>query len=368
MNWLSLCITLVSFIIGFLLGFFVRFRRVSDDLLSTLEEQEEKRKQSYMDSFQTLFSDVTLKSMQHSSHVATDIAKQTLVVEQDKVHRDVADLNVRLKNMMDVVQGLEKDRSQKFGELTSMIQRSGEETRQLNQVTSQLHKVLASSQSRGQWGERLADDLLRTAGFVEGVNFARQVTQGGCRPDYTFFMPCDLQLNMDVKFPIDNYARMISSEKHEAESLKKTFLKDVKARVKEVSGREYIHDKTVDCVLMLIPNEQVYAYLHQAEPQVFEDALRQKVIVCSPLTLFAVLAVIRQAVDHFSVEKTAGEILEHMSAFRKQWDLYQKSLETMGRKLEDASAEYQKLTTTRDRMLVKTLDKIDSLKEQSIDV
>ena len=60
---------------------------------------------------------------------------------------------------------------------------------------------------RGQWGERMAEDVLRLAGFVENVNYRKQVQiEGGTgRPDYTFELPKGHVLYMDVKFPLAAY-------------------------------------------------------------------------------------------------------------------------------------------------------------------
>ena len=46
----------------------------------------------------------------------------------------------------------------------------------------QLRKILASPKPRGQWGERMADDVLRLAGLREHVNYRKQkAVEGGSR-------------------------------------------------------------------------------------------------------------------------------------------------------------------------------------------
>ena len=41
-------------------------------------------------------------------------------------------------------------------------------------TTGQLREALANTRARGQWGERMAEDVLRLTGFVEGVNYLKQ--------------------------------------------------------------------------------------------------------------------------------------------------------------------------------------------------
>ena len=72
---------------------------------------------------------------------------------------------------------------------------------------------------------------------------------------------------------------------------------------------------TVDELLLFIPNESVYGVHPRARPASCSTSRwRQKVVLCSPFTLFAVLAVIRQAVDQTRLERTSDEILDCLSA------------------------------------------------------
>ena len=125
---------------------------------------------------------------------------------------------------------------------------------------------------------------------------------------------------MDVKFPLDNYLRYQEANSDADKSRHMSdFLRDVRGRVKEVVGREYINPEqnTVDYVLLFIPNEQVYAFIHEQDRTILDDALMNKVVFCSPLTLYAILAVIRRAVDNFTLEKDiASNFSRCMVSFR----------------------------------------------------
>src|SRR5215471_4872709 len=145
---------------------------------------------------------------------------------------------------------------------------------------------------------RMADDVLRAAGLVEGISYRKQsATAAGTVPDFTFLLPGGRVLHMDVKFPVDNYLRYLeAASDRERDQYAIAFVRDVRARVRELSGRVYIDpDDTLDEVLLFIPNESVYAFVHTQDRELVEVSLRQKVVLCSPCTLFSVLAVIRQA-------------------------------------------------------------------------
>ena len=61
----------------------------------------------------------------------------------------------------------------------------------------------------------MAEDVLRLSGFIEGVNYLKQKTleTAAGRPDYTFPLPQGRKVNMDVKFPLDNYVRFLEAER-----------------------------------------------------------------------------------------------------------------------------------------------------------
>jgi DNA recombination protein RmuC len=274
-----------------------------------------------------------------------------------------------LQKVQDLVTGFEKDREKKFGELAHQLRSTAEQTGKLQETTSQLRSALASTKARGQWGERMAEDVLRLAGFVEGINYRKQkaLETTGTRPDYTFFLPQDLIVNMDVKFPLDNYVRYLEAEgKSDKEKYKSRFLRDVKGRVKEVKTRDYINpeENTVDYVIVFIPNEQVYAFINENDSSVLDEALKLKVILCSPITLYAILAVIRQAVDNFNLEKTATRMLALFGTFNKQWTAFRKSLEKMGKKIDEAQNEFNALNSTRRKQLERPLRQIEDLRKQ----
>jgi hypothetical protein len=226
---------------------------------------------------------------------------------------------------------------------------------ELQATTGALREALTSSQARGQWGERMAEDVLRAAGFKHGVNYETQRTlDNGARPDVTFLLPGDLCLHMDVKFPLANYLAMLECDAEaDREACRKAFLRDVRGRVKELSTRGYVDRAagTVDCVLLFLPNEHVYGYIHEQDATLLDDALRQSVVLCSPSTLFAVLAVIRQSCDTLALQRTSDEILGLLSGFSDQWTRYTDEVDKLGRQLETVSRTYEQVNGTRRRQL-----------------
>jgi DNA recombination protein RmuC len=285
------------------------------------------------------------------------------------IDQELAGMREDLHALGALVRDVEQARQHNAGELSSQLAEAGRTTRALAETTRSLREALSSTTARGQWGERMAEDVLRLAGFVDGVNYRRHhpIAGSGGVPDYTFLLPQGLSLHMDVKFPLNNYLRYLDANSDvERERHRRDFLKDVRLRLREVTTREYVDPSanTVDCVLLFIPNEQVYGFIQEQDRGVLDDALREKVVFCSPLTLFAVLAVIRQAVDNFQLSRTSQEILSLLHGFEKQWTKFVEQMDKAGRSVRAAAQAFDELEGTRRRQLERELDKIDSVRRE----
>lgn len=360
------------FAAGFLVGFAIAFVYKVVDARKTenlVDEIFRKSEAQLRDSFGQMSLDALKQSIDLAQKNVSGLGIKELDSKKELIDQQLKNMTTELNKVSSLVQEIEKDREKKFGEITNQLKTTGQQTSELIQSTSSLREALASTKVRGQWGERMAEDVLRLAGFIENVNYEKQkaIEGVGTRPDFTFLLPDHYKLNMDVKFPLDNYLRYVEaeSEQDRAEYSKK-FLRDVKARIKEITTREYINPEqnTVDYVLLFIPNEQVYAFIHQQDSSILDEGLKNRVVFCSPLTLYAILAVIRQAVDNFGLEKTSNEILSLLGSFRKQWGMFIDKFDSLGKKIGQVQNDYDTLTGTRRRMLERQLDKIDDLRSR----
>lgn len=296
------------------------------------------------------------------------VADERLGATHEVIDVQLRNLSGELRRMSETVTRLEADRGRQHGELTAQLRTTVDQTARLTSTAAALRDVLANPKARGQWGERMADDVLRVAGLVEGVSYVKQqALAGGTVPDFTFLLPNELRLHMDAKFPVANYARCLEATgDHERATYVTAFLRDVRARVRELGGRDYVDPGagTLDYVLAFIPNESIYAFIHEHDPELLDVALRQQVVLCSPLSLFAVLAVVRQAVDAAAVGRASGEILSVLGTFSRNWQRFCVSLDKVGRALDGVDHAFRDLAGTRRRALERPLLRVEELRRQ----
>jgi len=338
--------------------------------------ESEKNLQTIEKELLAKFDTLSLKALSKNSDEFLKLAEERLksqTVEgmkelegkKELIDRSLKEMD---RTLSDVRQRVE-DVSRGALKVSALVENHEKITSKLQHTTEHLTQALASSKKRGEWGERMAEDIIKLAGMVEGINYIKQKTLDGSsgRPDYTFFMPNNLKINMDVKFPLDNYVHYLNAQsEHDRKRYRDELLRSTKMMIKQVTTRDYINpaDNTVDYVLVFIPNEQVYGFINEADTSIMDEALKQKVVLCSPFTLYAVLAVIRQAIENFNLERTASEILRLLGEFSKQWKAYRDKFRIMGERLDAAKREYDILTSTRSNMLERPLRKIDELRNQ----
>jgi DNA recombination protein RmuC len=276
------------------------------------------------------------------------------------IDQTLQDMHQRLEQVRGFLQQVETTRKEDFGRLGSSIT-------SLSATTGELHRMLASTQRRGAWGERMATDVLRLAGLQEGVNYLRQSSadaESG-RPDFTFFLPNELKVNMDVKFPLERYKGYLDAADDAARTDQLTQLvAAVRGHIKDVSKRDYIDPAvpTVNYVIVFIPSEQIYALVLAAQPDLIDEALGKHIVLASPLTLYAMLSVIRQAAENANVLKTADEVATLLSQFNRQWQNYCEEMDKLGRHIDASAKQFDVVRGVRSNMLQKPLDKIEELR------
>lgn len=308
-------------------------------------------------------------SAQLKEQTSADLGAKKDVIDSrlDQVH---SEMRSELAKVAEMLSSLNETSARKFGEVESSLKAHMDVANTLSESTQALRSALANPQARGQWGERMAEDVLRLAGFVENINYRKQVQiEGGSgRPDYTFHMPKGQTLFMDVKFPMAAYLRYLESGTDaEREAHLKRFLTDVRARVKELAKREYAIEAggtALDNVLLFIPNEQITGFIHENDPSLIEDAMGQQIVMCSPLTLFAFLGVIRQAHDNFTIEQTSDEILSLIGKFGTQWGKYSDQMDKIKRRFEGVEKDFEALTSTRKRALERPLRDLEAIRQE----
>ncbi len=197
MDWIS---TLIGLTIGFGLwlvaALLLRFmrRKTAKELAEELFHETEAQKKADMDTIienmKASFGNLSLEELSKSTEEFLKLAKARLESEREigfkeldvkkgLIDQQLHQMTSKLADVSKLMKELEKDRVEKFGELASQLKTATRQSAALMQTTNLLREALASTKARGQWGERMAEDVLRLAGFIENVNYLKQKSIDG---------------------------------------------------------------------------------------------------------------------------------------------------------------------------------------------
>ncbi|MDP6637140.1 MAG: DNA recombination protein RmuC [Phycisphaerae bacterium] len=311
---------------------------------------------------QQAFSALAVDALDANSKRLSDEAGKALDSKKALIDQAIVAVNERLTRVNKYLQGLEAERKKEFGALGASITT-------LAQTTGQLHEVLASTQRRGAWGERMAEDIIRVAGMIEGVNYTKQSSEQATsgRPDFTFSLPNNLAVNMDVKFPLQSYKAYLDADTEESGTAALHALTvAVRGHIREVASRGYIDTKTTtNYVIVFLASEQILSSVLADQPDLIDEALSRRVVLAGPMTLYAMLSVIRQAAEAANLMTTAGEVIDLLGKFTAQWDKYNVEVEKLGKYIDQAHRQFETVSTTRTRALHRPLEKIEQLRQDA---
>lgn len=328
------------------------------------------RSRAGKDAFTAISQEVIAQSGKQIISMAEQVLKAQSVatvaeIEGKKglIEQSISQMNERVERLREFVNKVESERQKHYGQLAERLSA-------LSTTTESLRNALAGSKRIGAWGERMTDDVLRVVGMVKGVNYVKQsnlAAEGAGRPDYTFFLPNDLTVNMDVKFPLEKALQYLDAEDDHKSQAGREFISAVREHIRTVASprRGYINPQgnTVDYAIVFIPNEQVYSLAMELDHRLMDDALKSKIVLCGPWTLYAMLSVIRSAAENANIAREAMDVLNLLDAFEKQWQRFKDSMTLMGKKLDEARKEYENLITTRTNMLDKPLARIAEVRQ-----
>ena len=216
----------------------------------------------------------------------------------------------------------------------------------------------------GTWGEVILYNMLMNEGMEEGRDFDREQTLRDAmgsvvynedsgkrmRPDYILHYPDKTELIIDAKTSMealsDWFAAQDAASKEDAAQRN---LQAIRAQIKSLSGKryqDYIRDgyKTLDYVIMFIPNYSSLQLAKTLAPNIFQEAYRQGVLLTTEETLMPFLRMIRIAWTNYDQARNQEKIIKAAQTMVDRVYDFSKAHAAMGDKLHAALEEYDKVS------------------------
>ncbi|MDD3046103.1 MAG: DNA recombination protein RmuC [Candidatus Pacebacteria bacterium] len=290
--------------------------------------------------------------------------KQEVANERKDYIKELTDqIRRELEKSQREIAVLEKDRIGEFSSLKTILEEHKLLTKDLKESTDGLKNILANNQMRGRYGEEIAEELLKSVGFVKGENYIINTAQdtNSNRPDFTIFLPDKTKINVDVKFPLSALIKFEEAkDKLEKDKYLAEFKKDVKEKIRQASSRSYINpeEKTVDFVILFIPNEMIFSFIYDKLYDTWQEAMSKKVILAGPFSFVAILRMIFQSYKNFVYQENLYEIIKLIKMFEEEYEKYNEQFNVLGDRILSASKKYEEVASTRTKKLNSVLEKI----------
>ncbi|NOQ68014.1 DNA recombination protein RmuC [Patescibacteria group bacterium] len=289
--------------------------------------------------------------------------EQYLEGKKDLIKEMVEKIDSGLKDSQKKIETSEKERIGEFSKLKTILEEHKNITGELKNSTDNLKNILSNNQLRGKYGEEVAENILRMLGFVKDLDYVVNLSQdtNANRPDITIKLPDKTKINIDAKFP---YQSLVRYQEVEDEVEKKKYLAqfstDVKQKIKQVTSRDYINpeEKTLDFVILFVPNEMIFSFICDKLGEVSSDALKKKVIITGPFSFAAIVRMIRQSYDNFKIQEDLHRVVGLIGKFKQEFSKYSDEFDRLGDRIKSMSKQYDSIATTRTRQLTKVIDRI----------
>lgn len=276
-------------------------------------------------------------------------------------------LDKEMKGMKEAFEAQKKSTNESSASLKEQLEGAvrslAAQTRDIGQKADNLASALkGQNKMAGCWGETILYNMLIDEGMVEGRDFDKEETlRDGMglvilnedsgkkmRPDFILHYPDRTEVIIDSKVSLDAYSDWAAAE---SETMKNDAavrnLSAIRTQIKSLAAKryqDYIREgyKTLDYVIMFIPNYGALQLAKTLAPDIFREAYNQGVLLTTEETLMPFLRMIRIAWTNYDQARNQEKIVKAAQTMIDRVADFSAAHAAMGKKLEEAVKEYEK--------------------------
>jgi DNA recombination protein RmuC len=326
-----------------------------------LRESEKAQHERAMDEVKA-GHEKAIAELKEGQQKAIDAARTALALENEKtlkareeaLKQEAAETMKTItggldRNIQEMKAAFEAQKKSQAEESSAIKTQFAETVRHLKEQTDTIGnkaETLASAlkgqnKMQGIFGETILENILKAEGLREGHDYdaefwlrdkkgnliQNEETGRHMRPDFALHFPDDTDILIDSKVSLSALADYFEAETPEERAdASRRNLESIENHIKELTSKEYqkyvVGRKTLDYVIMFIPNYGAYQLAKQEDPEVFAEAFRQNILITTEETLIPFLRLIRTAwvqmeqMENISeIVKAAEDMVERVGLF-----------------------------------------------------
>jgi DNA recombination protein RmuC len=250
----------------------------------------------------------------------------------------------------------------------AVMQSQGEIKARIDEALAQVQRlaaIFANASQRGRAGELVLQNLLEATGMEQHRDFELQMgVDDGVRPDVVVTLAGRGKLVIDAKFPLDEFQRAAAAQ---AEGERRRALaahaKAVAGHVSALAKRDYPSKikNAIDFTVCFVPAEDLLAAAHKERPELFYEAIRQRVLIATPTTLIALLWGVAYGWQQDARFRRAQQIGDVAAELHQRFGTVMQHLHSTGRSLNTAVTAYNALVGSLDSKVLPQMRKLEDL-------
>lgn len=339
-------------------------QKALDNLLKDKNEQIEnlkKERSSVIEDVKNFLG----KDFQATSHNVFDKANKKLFSQfehyfesknklaKKDIEGIVNPINEVLNQLTDANKSFADTYQRDFSAIESLVGQTQKTMEQTILETAKLSTALkGSTKSAGRWGEEQLRRILEMSQMSEHSDFIEQDTiNDGSRPDVIVRLPGDRQIVIDSKASVKDYIESLETDDPaQRKILLASHAQKIRAHMQSLSKKKYWDnlETTVDMVVMFVPGENFLNAALQEDPQIFQEALKSKVLIAGPQNLFVTLKTMGMMWSKDKQTKEAGRIIEIGKELLRRVQTMTGHLATLGDNIRKTGNSYNSFIGSMD--------------------
>ena len=331
-----------------------------DELRNTLKDFQESFSKNV-----TAFNELQKQNFERLNKKQDELIKSTEIklekmreTVDEKLHKTLED---RLGKSFEVVtQQLLK------------VQKGLVEMQTLASGVGDLKKVLSNVKTSGVLGEiqlgNILEQILAPEQYDANVKTKKEsdaLVEFAIKLPGKSYSSGPVYLPVDAKFPQEDYARLQSAyesgDSAIIENSLRALFNSIKKFARDISERYLDPPHTTDFGIMFLPFEGLYAEVTR-HPEIISLLQREyKIIITGPTTLAAMLNSLQMGFKTLAIQKRSSEVWEILANVKKEFSAFGSVLEKAQKKIKEADNEIEKMVTTRTRMMLSKLKKVEQI-------
>ena len=270
---------------------------------------------------------------------------------QAKLQSLLQPVEATLKRYEEGLQRVEKERVDHYAGLREAVELVRAGQGQVRDEARRLVTALTSSpKQRGRWGEKSLENVLVQAGLVKGVDFRLEVSvegeEGRLRPDAVVNLPEGRKLIIDAKCSLNAYLDACDEvDDDKRELCFKAHLASILRHAQQLGSKNYWAQwgESAEFVVMYIPGEHFLSAALERDPELWEKAFKDKVLLATPTNLVAIARTVASVWRQEKLAEAAEEIAALGKELHSRLATMAQHMERVGKNLSTANAAYNQM-------------------------